>query len=250
MTSFYKKTFGFPSTMWTDITRWKEASIEERKDTLHRFYERYQLPLLGYIRSKGFVEVEADDVFHDFVLRHIEGKIFISADPTRGRFRSLLLVSLNHFIISRKRTESAEKRHPVAGFTSLDEEIFEGLLLKDVIVDGKTPEEIYEKTWFLTILNNVLERLAIEYKEKGQDVHYTLFEKRIIQPILYGFEKPSIKDLSLELSLKPSEASNCIVTAKRAYQRHLRDEISSYASSEKEVSEEINDLRYFLQNMK
>jgi len=235
--------------MWTDIARWKEASADEKRDSLQRFYNRYKLPLLKFIQYQGRSSSEAEDIFHDFVLNHIEGRIFIHADPTRGRFRSLLLTSLKHYLTSQKRAERAEKRLPAAGIVGLDDEIVEGVAIKDVLKDWNTPEEIYEKAWLLTVLNNVVDRLKKEYREKDQSIHFSLFEQRVLGPILYGHEKPSVQKLARQLGLSASEASNYIVTAKRAYQRHLREEILEYVSLEKEVSEEINDLRYFLQNL-
>jgi len=248
MADFSNKNIGFPSTMWTDIGRWKEASTEEKRDSLYRFYSRYKLPLLKFIQYQGHSASEAEDIFHDFVLNHIEGKIFVNADPTRGRFRNLLLTSLKNFLTSLRRAEYAKKRRPIAGIIGLDDEIVEGVVIKDVIKDGNTPEEIYEKTWLLTILKNVLDRLKKEFQEKDQAVHFFLFEQRVLAPTLYGHEKPSIQKLAKQLNLDASEASNYIVTAKRAYQRHLREEILEYVSLEKEVSEEINDFRYFFQN--
>jgi hypothetical protein len=244
-----RKNAVFPPTMWTDIAKWKGASDQDRKDLLFRFYKRYKLPLICFLKYKGCPAAEIDDILHDFILDHIEGKIFINADPSKGRFRNLLLTSLKHFLISRKRADCAEKRRPEGGFSYIDEEVADGLQLKDLLEGGRTPEEIYERAWLLALLNNVLDRLRCEYHAKGQDAHYILFERRVIQPIVHGMEKPSVQALASELGLSASDASNCIITAKRAYQRHLRDEIFEYVSSDKEVTEEINDLFHFLQNV-
>jgi DNA-directed RNA polymerase specialized sigma24 family protein len=247
--SMNKKNIGFPSTMWTDIAMWKNASKKVRESLLHRFYQRYRLPLLIFLRRIGCSPTETDDVLHDFILSHIKGRIFISADVTKGRFRNLLLTSLKHFLASHKRAQNAEKRIPEGGFAFLDEEMADGLPLKSLLQDRRTPDEIYERAWLLALLNNVIERLHNEYAEKGQEIHYTLFERRVIHPIIYGLHQPSVIELAIELGLSPAKASNCIVTAKRAFKRHLRNEILEYVSTEKEVSEEISDLMYFLQNI-
>jgi DNA-directed RNA polymerase specialized sigma24 family protein len=244
-----KKNIGFPSTMWTDIARWKTASEKVRESLLHRFYQRYRLPLLVYLRRIGCSPAETDDVLHDFILSHIKGRIFISADHSRGRFRNLLLTSLKHFLASRKRFQNAEKRMPDGGFAFLEEEIADGIPVKALLMDRRAPDEIYERAWLLALLNNVILRLQDEYTEKGQRIHYTLFERRIFHPILYGTRQPSVTELAAELGLSPAKASNCIVSAKRAFKRHLRNEILGYVATEKEVSEEIGDLMYFLQNL-
>jgi hypothetical protein len=75
-----KPKTGFPSTQWTDIHRWRGASVGERSDLLRKFYERYRRPLALYIGSRGYSSSEADDILHDFVMDHIQGRLFISAD--------------------------------------------------------------------------------------------------------------------------------------------------------------------------
>lgn len=244
-----KKNMVFPSTMWTDITKWEKATEQDKKDLLHRFYERYRLPLKCFLDYHGCSSAEIDDILHDFIIDHINGKIFISADPSKGRFRNLLLTSLKHFLISRKRAECAQKRRPKGGFSFIDEKVGDGLQLKDLLQDSLTPEEYFERAWLLTLLNNTLSRLRSECYTKGQKSHYILFERRIVRPILFGEKKPSVKVVATELGLTASEASNFIITAKRAYRRHLREEILEYVSTDKEVSEEINDFFYFLQNL-
>lgn len=247
--SMPKKNIGFPSTMWTDLDNWQNASEQEKKAFLDRFYKRYRLPLILFLRRSGCSPAEADDVLHDFILSHITGQIFISAAKSRGRFRNLLLASLKNFLVSRKRAEHAQKRNPQGGFAFLDEELTDGLPLKALLSDWMTADELYEFAWLRVLLNNVILRLQAEYSEKGQAVHYTLFQRRVIHPIVYGSEQPSVSQLAIEFDLTPSKVSNCIVSAKRAFKRHLRNEILEYVSSEKEVSEEISDFMIFLQNL-
>jgi RNA polymerase sigma-70 factor (ECF subfamily) len=188
-------------------------------------------------------------MLHDFVMDHIEGRLFISADPARGRFRSLLLTALKNFIISRRRSAGAESRQPKNGLESLDAVIAGGLRMRDLIADSDTPEQIYERSWLLALLTNVLNSLREEYTRKNQLNRFELFERRVVLPILAGTAQPSLRDLAEEAGIDPAEASNCIVTAKRAYQRHLQTEIRAYVSSDKEVSEEISDLFHFLEKL-
>ena len=49
-------------------------------------------------------------------------------------------------------------------------------------------------------------------------------------------------DLGREHGITEKQAANCLLTAKRAYQRLLQEEIRLYASSEAEVASEILEL--------
>jgi RNA polymerase sigma factor (sigma-70 family) len=249
MTARRKPKTSFPSTRWTDIERWREASGAERRDLLGRFYERYRSPLLWFIRSRGHSEAEAHDILHDFMVSHAEGRIFSSADSDKGRFRNLLLASLQNFMVSRRRAETSRRRQPEKAIESLDDEVIPGLRLSELVSGGATPEQIYEQRWLCALLSNVLDRLREEYRDKDQLSRFELFENRVVRPILQGTEQPSVADLAARLGIDASEASNYIVTAKRGYQRHLQAEVREYVSSEKEAVEEINDLFGFLERL-
>jgi DNA-directed RNA polymerase specialized sigma24 family protein len=250
MAATHRKNLTFPSTMWTDMAHWKAASDGEKRVVLDRFYSRYRIPLIRFIQSRGYDASDAEDLLHDFVIEHKAGRLFLAADRSRGRFRNLLLTSLKNFLVSRKRTAGADKRSPRSGFLSMEQDTLIGVRVEELIPDNRTPEEIYERAWLLTLLLNAVSRLREDYERKNQHTHFILFEKRVILPILQGSEKPGLAGIAAELGLDPAEASNLLVTAKRGYQRHLREEIREYAASEKEVAEEIHDFFHFLQALR
>ncbi len=55
-----------------------------------------------------------------------------------------------------------------------------------------------------------------------------------------------IRSLAMKYGLGEKEVANQLLTARRAYQRLLRNEIRLYASSEEEVASEIQDLWRFM----
>ena len=250
MAATRKTNTNFPSTLWTDITQWKDASVGEKRLLLERFYQRYKRPMLVFLYGFGLTRTDAEDLLHDFMLDHVQGKLFVAADPHRGRFRSLLLRSLKHFAISHVRARNAEKRHPQGGFVGLDDELAGGVTIGDLLTTGQSAEEAYDRVWLATVLMNVLRRLRCEYENKGQALHYQLFERRIILPIIAGTDRPSFNELAQECNIGTDQASNFVITAKRAYQRLLKTEIREYVASDKEVAEEINDFFHFLQQVR
>ncbi len=54
--------------------------------------------MLAFIRGRGLRDPEADDVCQDVFLRLLKGETLAGADPSRGRFRSLLLAVATHAI--------------------------------------------------------------------------------------------------------------------------------------------------------
>jgi len=113
-------------------------------------------------------------------------------------------------------------------------------------VDSETPEESFNQAWARQLLLRALKALEQECLETGKERNYRLFCRRIIEPILESKPQPPMKELAGEMGITRKQASNYIITARRAYQRLLRAEIRMYASSDDEVEQEIRDLFVFL----
>jgi len=74
-----------------------------------------------------------------------------------------------------------------------------------------------------------------------------VFEARVLNPMLHRAEVVPYRELVKEFCfLSPSQACNVLVTANRMFVRELRKVVGAYASSEREVDEEIADLHRIL----
>jgi Hsp70 protein len=99
------------------------------------------------------------------------------------------------------------------------------------------------------LIRRVLRRLEEECRATGKQPHYELFRQRLVLPTLEGAEPPLLSELAQRLNMSEKQAANYLLTARRACQRILREEIRSFAGSEEEVAKEINDLfRFFCES--
>lgn len=235
----------FPRTHWSRLAAVKGDVTAEQREALNYLAERYWKPLYCYVRRRGYGEVEAEDLVQEFFVTAFTSQLFAKADPARGRFRSFLLKSMQHFLAKKWRDGHAQKRHPAEGFAPIRELPSEA---GPVIVpkDKETPEDAFNRTWLRELVLRVLQTLEREYLTNGRQIHIELLRQRIIAPILDGVEAPSLRELADRYALSVKDVENRVITARRAYQRLLRDEIRLYASSEDEVAAEIQDLWRFL----
>jgi RNA polymerase sigma factor (sigma-70 family) len=233
-----KPSTPFPSTHWVDIHDWKAATTAQRQQLLQRFYLRYRRPLIGFVVASGYTE-DAEDIVHEFVMQQIEGRLFDSADPSKGRFRDLLLRALKNFLTSRYRADHAQRRRPAGGFVGLDEYV-------NLFVSTDSPEHAFEQAWVRSVIDNTLQRLQDDFTDKAQHEHLAIFRARLVDPILHGIARPSVAELANDHHVSEAQASNFILTAKRAFVRHLRAEVMEYASSRKDAAVEIQDIVQFL----
>lgn len=233
-----KPRMPFPSTAWLDIQDWSTATSDQRRRLLERFYLRYRKPLMGFIAASGYVE-DAEDIVHEFVMEQIKGRLFNSASMAKGRFRDLLLRALKNYLASRYRAEHALKRHPDGGFVGIDNYI-------GLIAGSDSPERKFEQDWVRSVIENALVRLQIDFEAKHQDVHLACLRARLVDPILNGLVPLSAAVLATTYGISESQVSNFVVTAKRAFARHLHDEVMEYAASRKEAAVEIQNVLQIL----
>lgn len=235
----------FPRTHWSRLAAVKGSVSAERREALNFLAERYWKPIYCYVCRRGYGAVEAEDLVQEFFLTAFASEFFAKADPARGRFRNLLLKSVQHFLVNEWRDGHAQKRRPPEGLVSIRELASEA---GPIIVpkDTKTPEDAFHRAWLSELVLRVLRTLEREYLANGKQVHIDLLRHRVIEPILDGAEAPSLRELSDRYGLSVKDVENRVITARRAYQRPLRDEIRLYASSEEEVAAEIQDLWRFV----
>jgi RNA polymerase sigma-70 factor (ECF subfamily) len=206
--------------------------------------ERYWKPVYCYLRRKGYVNEDAKDLtqgfFHEIVLGH---HLVEKADPSKGRFRSYLLVALDHYLINVKDKHDARKRIPGDRLIALD-----AMDLSELppAVSELDAEASFNYTWVTTLLEEVLEQAENACRHEGMSIHWQLFRDRILQPILEAAEPPSLPELCDRYEIEDvAKASNMIITVKRRFQTTLLRHLRRLVASDEQVREEFEEIRRF-----
>lgn len=229
----------FPPTDWIRLAALREGTADEKKRVIGELFVRYREPVLAFLKGRGNRHEQAEDLVQDFFLHAMNQQLFEKADATRGRFRNLMLAALQHYAAKAHRASRAQFRHPAGGVAGEDvAEIHEAVLP----ADQSTPARAFLRSWAETVVRRVLAALKAEYAAPERRVHYEVFNRLMIAPILEGAEPPAQRALAGELGLTEKEIANRLVTVRRAYQRLLRTEIATYTRSDEETDEEIRSL--------
>jgi DNA-directed RNA polymerase specialized sigma24 family protein len=235
----------FPATHWSQFAALRSGVGAERTAVLNFLIQRYWKPVYCYLRRSGCGEEEAKDLVQDFFVFCLQRDFFDQADPARGRFRSFLLGSLQHFLANARRAAHAQKRRPEQGFVPLrDPGTASSVGFEPA--DRTTPEGVFHHAWVADLIQRVLGRLEKECQATDKQAHYEILRLRLVLPALEGAEPPPLRDLAQRLGLSEKQAANCLLTARRAFQRLLQEEIRGYARNEDEVAAEVCDLFRFL----
>jgi len=231
----------FPTTDWGLLADCRVGSPAARLAAMDILIRRYWKPVFMFLRYSGADVEAAKDSTQAFFADWIENDVFSKADERKGRFRSFMLTCLKRFTSNARRAGSAQKRVPSEGLLSLDE-LMSNPEMPFEPSDPMTPESAFQRAWACEVVQRVLRHLEIECARTGKQIHFDLFAKRIICPILEGAAEPPLANLGATHGITEKQAANLLQTAKRAYQRLLQEEVRLYADTETEVASEIRDI--------
>src|SRR5436309_15267744 len=151
----------FQSTHWTVVLEAARQESPSGQAALAALYQTYRYPVYAFIRRSGQSVDEAADLTQDFFLRLLEKNWLASITREGGKFRSLLLTAVKHFLANARDHASTQKRGGGQPLLSLNEESPESRYQFEP-VDRVTPELLFERRWALEVLQKVLERLRLE----------------------------------------------------------------------------------------
>lgn len=227
----------FATTHWSVVLAAGKPQTPDAAAALERLCRTYWYPLYAYVRHRGHSPEDAKDLTQEFFYRLLQGNFLARVDPGKGKFRSFLLGAMNHFLANEWHRSRRLKRGGNVTFLPLDsleaEERYQGER-----GGSRSPEEIYERTWGVALLERVLGRLSEETAPTGQSAR---FEE--LKPILMG-ERPSLSYAELALKLGTTEAAlkMTVQRMRRRYAELVREEIAHTVPEPQEVGEELRHL--------
>ena len=229
----------FPTTRWTEIRGFRDAAPAEQQAIIGHLSQRYWRPVYAWLRKHGYPIEDAKELTQGFFCDIILDRRLVSrADQAKGRFRTFLLNALKAYTSDAYRREAAQKRNPTGGFVNLDSED-----LLSWCPQTASPDDAFNYVWASDLLNHVIAELQAEYQKKDMQVHWEVFNDKVLQPILNGQESPSYDDLCQKYHI-PDEhkAAAMTTTVKRRFRVMLKQAVKPHVESDPDVDEEISEL--------
>lgn len=227
----------FLTTHWSVVQAAGDAKLPQASEALEKLCRAYWYPLYAYVRRKGYSAKDAQDLTQEFFARLLARNYLSVADRNKGKFRSFLLGSLEHFLAREWTRAHAQKRGGGRTPVSLDEIDSENRYRMEP-ADNLTPEKLFERRWATTVLDQAMSNLRKECAENGKD---ELFSK--VEGLLSG-EKGEIPIAEIAATLKMSEGA-MKVALHRLRQRYgalVRAEIAQTVTTPEEAGEELQYL--------
>jgi RNA polymerase sigma factor (sigma-70 family) len=226
----------FSTTRWSVVLAAAGDSPYAR-EALATLCTTYWYPLYAFLRRAGRSADEAEDLTQGFFVLLIQRGAIKTADPTRGRFRSFLLASLQHYAINEHHRANALKR---GGGAAHDGFAITGAEARFVLEprDDETPERAYDRRWALTLLDRVLVRCRGEYERAGKGLLFA----RLSSLQTEGATNQSYADIARELDTSEGAVKGAAHRLRQTFRRMLRDEVAETVSSLEEIDDEMRHL--------
>jgi RNA polymerase sigma-70 factor (ECF subfamily) len=228
----------FSTTHWTVVLLAGDSKSGGAANALENLCRTYWYPLYAYVRSRGRSAHDAQDLTQEFFRRILEKKYLKLADPEKGKFRTFLLTSMDNFLFNDWEKSQAIKRGGGQENISIDSDKLENRYILEAS-NGNSPDKIYDKSWALALLENVLNQLSGEYAQTGKQGLFEALKGRAL-----GDAGSDEDYCALSERLKVSQGS-LRVGAHRMRERYrelLFTEVSHTVSSVEDVDGELRHL--------
>ncbi|MBE2214419.1 MAG: sigma-70 family RNA polymerase sigma factor [Opitutaceae bacterium] len=227
----------FATTRWSIVVRAGAREGTEAGEALAHLCRGYWYPLYAHVRRRGYAPHDAEDLTQAFFARVLERRTVGRADRGRGRFRSFMLTSLDHFLADERARAQAQKRGGGQFVVSIDAESAEERLRLEP-ADTRAPDREFDRAWAMALLETVVARLRAELEAAARGglleaLSATLLGARETQP--YG-------ELAARLGMSEGAVKVAVHRLRRRYRALLEEEIAETVDSPDAAREELVHL--------
>ncbi len=221
----------FSTTHWSVVA----AAGGEHAEALEKLCRAYWYPLYAYVRRRGFGPEQAQDLTQEFFARLLKQNYPAQADRAKGKFRSFLLLTLNHFLADEFDRANTLKRGGGQVLISLDQETAEGRYCREPAHE-LSPEKLFERRWAQSILENALNRLREEYApEPAAYAVLKTFEPGEQLTLSYA-------EAAARLGITESAVKSKVHRLRHRHRELVREVIAETVGTVTEVDEELRHL--------
>lgn len=211
------------------------ASRTQAGKALAELCRAYWYPLYSFVRNRGYVPADAQDLTQSFLARFIETRGFASADRERGRFRTYLLGAMKHFLANEWHRGRMLKRGGGVTFLEWDALEPEARYALEPAQSGD-PDLAYDREWALELIARAREKLRAESEANGKE---ELFEA--LKKSLTG-DEPSRSEAAAVLGMSEGALKAAVHRLRRRFRELLRAEIAQTVSTRTEIDDEMRYL--------
>jgi RNA polymerase sigma factor (sigma-70 family) len=223
----------FTTTHWSVVLE-AQGESPAAQGALEILCRSYWRPLYGFARRQALTREEAQDLVQEFFARLLEHRNLDTVRREKGRLRSYLL---KNFLADERSRAMAIKRGRGQRVVSLEElRDKEGVNVEPA--DTLTADQIYERRWALTVLEQVLSRLKEEYRRTNSGPVFERFEKLLTD----DSDDLSQADIASQLGMTENAVKQAFHRFRQRYRSLFREAIAHTVAVPGDIEDELRHL--------
>ena len=232
----------FATTSWSVVLQAASENDSSNQMALATLCEAYWYPLYAFVRRAGNSPADSEDLTQSFFADLLEKSKLAKSDPSRGRFRTFLLASLENFLKNEHRKNSAAKRGGRHTILSLDFASAESQFQLEPTHE-QTPQKAFDKNWALALLNQVLLSLEQQYSDSGKSELFASLKEHLV-----GNDSTPYSKIAADLGMKEGAIKVAIHRLRERYGQMLRLQIAKTIEDPASVQQELKYLFEVISN--
>jgi RNA polymerase sigma-70 factor (ECF subfamily) len=227
----------FATTHWSVVLSAADACSADAMVALEKLCQAYWRPLYGYVRRRGHDRHDAEDLTQEFFFRLLQKNYLAHVDPRKGRFRSFLLVAINHFLANEWDKVRTVKRGGRVAFLSFNHDSGQDELPPQA-TNLDSPEKAFDRRWAVLLLERALTRLQQEATEAGRTRQF-----EALRIFLTG-DRPGVSYAAVAADLQTTEAAAKMAVQRwrRRFGELVRDEVAQTVAFPTQIEDEMRYL--------
>jgi RNA polymerase sigma factor (sigma-70 family) len=209
------------------------------EEALEKLCRTYWRPIYGFVRRQGIEPEEAKDLTQGFFALLLERRDLETVRKEKGRLRSYLLTSLKHFLTNEHNRAMAIKRGEGQRLIPL-EDLRERVRVGFESSESLAADQIYERHWALSVLDQVMARLGDEYRA-ADPASAGLFD-RLQKSLADEPDRPSPAETAREFGMTENAVRQASYRLRQRYRQLLHEEIAHTVMVPGDIEDELRHL--------
>lgn len=227
----------FLTTRWSVVLAAGSASTTAAAHALEFLCRTYWQPLYGYARRRGHGPQDAEDLTQGFFAKLLEKEWLAAVEQERGRFRQFLLMAFKRFLANEHDHAQRQKRGGGQSLVQFDTVLSEKLYREETPPSAPA-DEVYDRRWALTLLDQTLVRLRSEFQKAGREQDFD-----VLKPQLTAARGGMAYDAIAEaLGTSEGAARVAVHRLRKRFREVFREEIAQTVGSAAELDDELRHL--------
>jgi len=227
----------FATTHWTVVLAAGKRHTPQSDGALEQLCRTYWFPLYAYVRRRGHVKEDAEDLTQAFFARFLEKNYLEGLSAERGRFRAFLLAALKHFLANEWDKSQRQKRGGGAAHLSLDWQTAD-TQFQIAAKAEPSPDQAFDREWAVALLAKVIERLRAECEAEGRGRQF----EELKVSLTAGKGAVSHAAAARALGMDAGAVRVAVHRLRKRYRQLLRDAIAQTLADPAQVDEEMRAL--------